>query len=67
MNIWPNSRCTPIAKNQLFYAGPFGIGSWLAGVVFIDRLNHEKAKSTMNSLVKRINKENVCIFKMLER
>ena len=62
MNVWPGGKCTTLAKKQLLYAGPFGIGNWLCGVTFIDRLNHERAKGTMESLAKRINKENVRIL-----
>jgi len=36
-------KCAPVAKKELFYIWPFGLGAWLAGVVFIDRLNSKKA------------------------
>lgn len=62
MKCWPNGNCTPLAKKELIYAGPFGIACWLNGVTFIDRLNHEKAKETIEELATRINKENVDFF-----
>ena len=59
MKCWPIGNCTPLAKKELIYAGPFGIACWLNGVTYIDRLNPEKAKNTIEDLAKRINKENV--------
>lgn len=59
MKTWPGGNCTPLAKKELLYAGPFGITCWLCGVTFIDRLNPDKAKNTINNLVDRITNENV--------
>jgi lysophosphatidate acyltransferase len=59
MSIWPNINCTPLAKKELIYSGPFGIAIWLCGITFIDRLNHEKAKGTIELLADRIKRENV--------
>jgi lysophosphatidate acyltransferase len=59
MKMWPGGNCTPLAKKELLYAGPFGITCWLCGVIFIDRLNQDKAKDTINCLVNRIQNENV--------
>ena len=62
MNTWPDGNCTPLAKKELIYAGPFGIACWLNGVTFIDRLNHEKAKHTIEDLARKMNKEDVCFL-----
>ena len=62
MNIWPGGRCTPLAKQELLYSGPFGIATWLCGITFIDRLNHEKAKGTIDKLAERINRENLRVW-----
>jgi len=60
--IWPGGNCTPLAKKELLYTGPFGIACWLSGITFIDRLNREKSRSTMNNLAKRVNEENLRVW-----
>jgi lysophosphatidate acyltransferase len=48
-NIWHvMDKCAPVAKKEAFYVWPFGLGAWLAGVVFIDRLNSSKAHDQLN-------------------
>ena len=58
MTIYP-SRCSALAKKELIFMGPFGPASWLAGLVFIDRLNAEKARGTLEKTANYILKENV--------
>jgi len=48
-----------LVKNELKWAGPFGIAAQLCGTVFIDRLNREKALDTMKSTVEAIHRRNV--------
>jgi lysophosphatidate acyltransferase len=44
VNIWHvMDKCAPVSKKELLYTGPFGLGAWLAGVVFIDRLNPKQS------------------------
>lgn len=62
MKIWPGGNCTPLAKKELFWAWPFGFTIWLCGITFIDRLNPEKARGTIDKLAEKINEENVCIY-----
>ncbi|XP_020713811.1 1-acyl-sn-glycerol-3-phosphate acyltransferase alpha isoform X2 [Ceratitis capitata] len=38
------NKCTVVAKRELFYAWPFGLAAWLAGLTFIDRVRGEKAR-----------------------
>ncbi|KDR16862.1 1-acyl-sn-glycerol-3-phosphate acyltransferase alpha isoform X1 [Zootermopsis nevadensis] len=48
-DIWPvMDKCTVVAKKELFYAWPFGLAAWLCGLIFIDRLNSDKARATIN-------------------
>ena len=60
-------KCTVVAKKELMYIWPFGLGAWLAGLIFIDRVNTEKARNTMNEAAEEIKKKNVstndfCVF-----
>lgn len=41
-------KCAPVAKKEVFYVWPFGLAAWLAGVVFIDRHDRNKAATTLN-------------------
>lgn len=63
--IWPvMERCTVISKKELFYLWPFGLGCWLWGTIFIDRLNVERAQSTINNTgdIIRKNKARLCLY-----
>ncbi|KAK2584649.1 hypothetical protein KPH14_006996 [Odynerus spinipes] len=63
--LWPlMDRCTAIAKKEVFYAWPFGLAAWLAGIIFIDRLNSDKARSVINTASKesKDNKFKLWIF-----
>lgn len=53
-------RVNALAKKELIYAGSFGIAGWLCGgLVFVDRLNSEKAQGTLRKLAKLIKSKNV--------
>ncbi|XP_043500486.1 1-acyl-sn-glycerol-3-phosphate acyltransferase alpha [Polistes fuscatus] len=57
-HLWPiMNRCTAVAKKELFYAWPFGLAAWLSGLIFIDRLNSEKARSVINTASKQSKDE----------
>jgi 1-acyl-sn-glycerol-3-phosphate acyltransferase len=62
MKHWPGGKCSPLAKKEIFYAWPFGLGVWLAGITFIDRLHPERARGTINQLVDQIKNDQVCSF-----
>lgn len=38
---------------------PFGLATWLWGTIFIDRLNGEKARETINKTANTINERKV--------
>ncbi|XP_012269802.2 1-acyl-sn-glycerol-3-phosphate acyltransferase alpha-like [Athalia rosae] len=64
-NIWGvMGKCASVAKMEVFYAWPFGLAAWLAGVVFIDRRNSSKAVTTLNatSLLVKHEKTKMWIF-----
>ncbi|XP_058453582.1 1-acyl-sn-glycerol-3-phosphate acyltransferase alpha-like [Malaya genurostris] len=49
----------PVVKKEIFYALPFGIGSYLVGVVFIDRKNTASAMNVMKREAVAINRDNL--------
>lgn len=62
-DIWPvMNKCTVVAKRELFYAWPFGLAAWLAGLVFIDRVRSEKARETLNEVNRKIKKQNIKLW-----
>ena len=52
-------RCTVLAKRELLFFGPFGLAAWLSGLVFVDRLNREKARKTMDMIAKLMHDKKV--------
>ncbi|XP_021929074.1 1-acyl-sn-glycerol-3-phosphate acyltransferase alpha-like isoform X2 [Zootermopsis nevadensis] len=62
-NIWHvMDKCAPVAKKEVFYVLPFGVGAWLAGVVFIDRLNSSKAHDQLNHAAKLMKSDKVKLW-----
>ncbi|GBP67362.1 1-acyl-sn-glycerol-3-phosphate acyltransferase alpha [Eumeta japonica] len=56
--MWPRmKRCTVVAKRPLMFAGAFGFGAWLSGLVFIDRLKTEKARLLMKKATEKVVEE----------
>jgi lysophosphatidate acyltransferase len=51
-----------VAKKEILYAGPFGLAAWLAGVVFIDRVNSDKARGQLQHAAQLLRKENVKLW-----
>jgi 1-acyl-sn-glycerol-3-phosphate acyltransferase len=51
-----------VAKKEILYAGPFGVAAWLAGVVFIDRLNSDKARGQLEHSAQLMSKKNVKLW-----
>lgn len=62
-DIWHvMNKCTAVAKRELFYAWPFGLAAWLAGLIFIDRVKGERARKTLNTVSSRIKKDNIKLW-----
>ena len=55
-------KCTVVAKRELFYAWPFGLAAWLAGLIFIDRVRGEKARDTLNQVNSKIKKQKIKLW-----
>ncbi|XP_065344703.1 1-acyl-sn-glycerol-3-phosphate acyltransferase alpha-like [Cloeon dipterum] len=61
--FWPWSyRIAAVAKKEIFYAWPFGLAAWLAGVVFIDRINSERARGQLAHGARLMAKDNVKLW-----
>lgn len=59
-DLWPvMDKCTVVAKKEIFYAWPVGLGAWLCGLIFIDRMNSEKARSVLNTATQEIRDKKV--------
>lgn len=59
-DLWPvMEKCTVVAKKEIFYAWPMGLAAWLCGLIFIDRMNSEKARSALNIATKEIKEKKV--------
>lgn len=59
-DLWPvMDKCTVVAKKEIFYAWPVGLAAWLCGLIFIDRMNSEKARSALNTATKEITNKKV--------
>lgn len=61
--VWPiMQKCTVIAKKQIFYAWPFGLVAWLCGLIFIDKMQSDKARSILNSAAVYLKEDKVIRF-----
>lgn len=58
MEVLP-SRCVPIAKRELLWAGSAGLACWLAGVIFIDRKRTGDAISVMSEVAQTLLTQDV--------
>ncbi|XP_011506220.1 PREDICTED: 1-acyl-sn-glycerol-3-phosphate acyltransferase alpha [Ceratosolen solmsi marchali] len=62
-DLWPvMDKCTVVAKKEIFYAWPFGLAAWLCGLIFIDRMNSEKARTIINTAVKYLKKKKIKLW-----
>ncbi|KAE8750175.1 hypothetical protein FOCC_FOCC002981 [Frankliniella occidentalis] len=66
--VWMNKlwaalkRCTIVSKKEVLYAGPFGLGLWLGGVIFIDRLNSEKSREAINKVSTKLKRDDLKLW-----
>ncbi|XP_024867563.1 1-acyl-sn-glycerol-3-phosphate acyltransferase alpha-like [Temnothorax curvispinosus] len=62
-DLWPvMDKCTVVAKKEIFYAWPVGLAAWLCGLIFIDRMNSEKARSALNTATKEITEKKIKLW-----
>ena len=56
--VWPIARkLTIIARMLLLFAGPFGLGAWLCGLVFINKDSADRGKQKMKEAMEKLKKE----------
>lgn len=56
--IWLVTRkLTAIARMILLFLGPFGIGAWLCGLVFINKDSPDRGKQKMNEAMEKLKME----------
>nr|CAH7762146.1 unnamed protein product [Callosobruchus chinensis] len=56
-------KCTVISKRELlYYTGPFGLAAWLSGLIFIPRLQSDKAKTIMNNAVEKLKLKKIKLW-----
>lgn len=48
---------TVIARMLLLFLGPFGVGAWLCGLVFINKGSPDSGKQKMNEAMAKLKKE----------
>ncbi|XP_055680410.1 1-acyl-sn-glycerol-3-phosphate acyltransferase alpha [Lutzomyia longipalpis] len=63
LDIWDvMDKCTVVAKKELFYVWPFGLSSWLGGLIFIDRKSSDKSRTILNSVGDYLKRERVKLW-----
>lgn len=54
-DFWPvMNKCTVVAKRELFFAWPFGLAAWLCGLIFINRMQTERAREQLYAAAEKI-------------
>jgi lysophosphatidate acyltransferase len=48
---------TVIARMLLLFSGPFGLGCWLCGLVFINKDSPDRGKQKMNEALEKLKRE----------
>ncbi|CAB0030172.1 unnamed protein product [Trichogramma brassicae] len=62
-DIWPiMDKCTVVAKKEIFYVWPFGLAAWLCGLIFIDRMQSDKARDTINTAVEHLKENKIKLW-----
>lgn len=62
-DIWPTmSKCTVVAKRELLYAWPFGLAAWLCGLIFINRMQSDRAREQLCLATSNIKKKKIKLW-----
>lgn len=61
--MWEDiGKMTVIARMLLLFAGPFGIGSWIAGLEFINKSSADSGKQKMNETMEKLKDKRVKLW-----
>lgn len=59
-DIWPvMNKCTVVAKRELFFAWPFGLAAWLAGLIFINRMQSDASREKLTKSAEHIKNQKI--------
>lgn len=62
-DIWPvMNKCTVVAKRELFFAWPFGLAAWLCGLIFINRMQSDSARDSINKASTNIKNKKIKLW-----
>lgn len=60
-------KCTVVAKKEIMYVFPFGFAAWLCGLIYIDRMNSDKARGALQEAAEDIKAKNVTYTHSIDR
>lgn len=61
--MWPvMQKCTVVAKRELFFAWPFGLAAWLCGLIFINRMQSDRARDCLYKASNSIKSKNIKLW-----
>lgn len=62
-DLWPvMNKCTVVAKRELFYAWPFGLAAWLSGLIFINRMQTDKARNALYDAAEIVREKRIKLW-----
>lgn len=62
-DIWPvMNKCTVVAKRELFFAWPFGLAAWLCGLIFINRMQSDRARDQLCAATTNIKNKKIKLW-----
>lgn len=62
-DVWPvMNKCTVVAKRELFFAWPFGLAAWLCGLIFINRMQSDRARHQLCAATTHIKNKKIKLW-----
>lgn len=56
------NKCTVVAKRELFFAWPFGLAAWLCGLIFINRMQSDRARDQLRQATTNIKNKKIKLW-----